>query len=141
LTSENEKKENINQSKSLLDFLRKDRDHTIQEEDKAIAERKREVAKLELSLAHAKGDKRFILTLAKRFVATQVWLSYEATLARQRDYLIALRLAQLEDAIHGRVADTTLTDEIENAKKNFDEHIAKRVGQLFGDKDDLGYVV
>jgi hypothetical protein len=95
----------------------------------------KEVEKLSKSIKHwedeekkttDKHQKELILTHI-RFLQLQVAIRYDEITMRMGFAILASVVAGVDF-------------DIEAKKKQFDSHLAKRVGQLFGDKDDLGYV-
>jgi hypothetical protein len=70
----------------------------------------------------------------KTLILTHIRLLHLQAMIRQNELTMLMGLALLASVVAGVDLD------IEAKKKEFDDHFAKRVGQLWGDKDDLGYI-
>jgi hypothetical protein len=130
LTNEKEKKSESKGDKYawLIDAIIKDAEG-LDEDDKKVDELYGKIRQWE---AKEEGqndrNKLFRIQTHELFLATQAMILTETGVIRSLLYALA-----------AKVFETPAIDP-EAAKKEFDDHLAKRLRQLFGDKDDLGYI-
>lgn len=142
MTNQNEKKSDDEFSISfLLKELKEKADAAIAKSDELEVGFLRELEFLNQRLASEKKQSPAYreLMLWRRFLGTQMTLFTTIAIMKLQDYVIGLHLAKLEDKMEAKPVSASLTEELDDVKKRIDEHIAKRLGQLF-DKDGKEYI-
>ena len=136
MTSQNEEsKEN---DPPWLDFYKSLCSET-QEAAEAEARLREEYNHIVTLLPKAKGKRYKDLAFKKRFIATQLWIDSEAKITKHLVHSLALRIAMLDQEIR-RKPTPDLEKQLEKVKKDFDDHLAKRIAQLFSASEATGIV-
>jgi hypothetical protein len=120
LTNENEKKnESEHQFDWLMDYVAK-HEHTIEEDDKDVDNLLRKADEMDARLKEERNsDMRMRIQIHSRFLTLQAMVINDRAMTNAFLFSLATKIFQKGD--------------VEVAKKRFDDHIAKRLGQLFGD--------
>lgn len=141
MTNENAKKER-NES---FDFIKKnyeDEKANLRELTKqAVVDLDDIENKLALTTKENEHEK---LWNRRQTIATRMWLASASALSLNQDYMLAIMVRQLEDKIDGLKPSHSLNETAKQLKKEqaaedkFDEHVAKRLSQLFEMKGHEG---
>lgn len=139
MTSQNEKKEE--NRRVFLGYLNETINARLRELEKDLANWQAFLDKDRELLKEAKGSANELRMMTKVSMGQTdvMWTQNEIITTYIVQSLFLRLMKMLHDEDHAGQANDFLEIELERAKKNLDDHIAKRLGQLFG-KDGEGYI-